>query len=153
MLFYAVTCINSKEVSAAKEKFIIEDGKVLTKYTGRKKVVKVPYGVTEIEEAFKNNKHIEKIILPSSVKYIDADSFYNLKNLKRVKFSKNLIFIEGDAFYKCPNIKKIIIPKKCKSISPYAFKGCTGLKKITVKKGNKYYKVKKDALYTKDMRK
>ena len=28
LLFYAVTCINSKEVSAAKEKFIIEDGKV-----------------------------------------------------------------------------------------------------------------------------
>lgn len=142
------------EVNAASKFKIVDDcdEKVLKEYKGNERIVRVPDGVTEISGAFKNNSRIRKIILPNTVKNILAFSFEDLKNLKTVKLSKNLKYIEGSSFVKCPKIKKILIPKKCKRIDYGAFGGCEGLKTIKVEKGNKHFKVWKDALYSKNMK-
>ena len=148
------TILNVKNVEA-KSNFKIEDDcgdKILTKYKGNDKIVRVPEGVTIVGGyLFKNNKNIKKIILPNTVKEIRGFSFYNLKNLKKVEFSKNIKRIRSDAFVNCPKVKNISIPKKCKYLEGGSISGCYNLRKITVEKGNRYYKVKKGALYTKDM--
>lgn len=153
LLFFVI--FGTKQIYAAKSDFVIEEesgDKILTKYKGNNKNVRVPEGVTRLEGyVFMNNKNIKKIELPNTVKFIGGFSFYNLKNLKSVKLSKNLEWVEGNAFMLCPKIKKIIIPKKCKRIDTFAFGGCTGLKKIVVEKGNNNYIVKKEALYSINM--
>ncbi|MCI8955971.1 MAG: leucine-rich repeat protein [Eubacterium sp.] len=122
---------------------------VLTEYTGKDAIVKIPKGVTIINRAFVNNKKVKKIILSDSVKEIYEGAFTNCLKLKEVKFSKNLKVIEKGAFIKCPKIKRIKIPKKCSTIGEWAFTGCTNLKKIVVEKENKHYRMYKGALYNK----
>ena len=47
--------------------FIIRD-RVITKYNGCKKVVHIPYGVTEIgQSAFMDHNEIESVTLPDSI--------------------------------------------------------------------------------------
>lgn len=125
------------------------DDIVLTEYTGKEAIVKIPKGVTIINRAFVNNKKVKKIILSDSVKEIYEGAFTNCSKLKEVKFSKNLKVIEKGAFIKCPKIKRIKIPKKCSTIGEWAFAGCTNLKEIVVEKGNKHYRMYKGALYNK----
>ena len=64
MCLIAIAFINTKDVSATKSKFIIEDeysDKVLVKYKGNKSVVRVPTGVTRIEGgAFKRIHNTER---------------------------------------------------------------------------------------------
>lgn len=117
----------------------------------------VTYKVTVVaENAFKNNKKIEKVTIEKNVTDIEEKAFYGCSNLKnvslgsdvnvigesafsgcknlnKVSLNKNLIVIDDKAFYRCTKLSGVTIPSKVKIIGEGAFYGCKNLKKITIK--------------------
>jgi len=93
---------NSEDIIS--DDFIIKAG-VATKYTGNKKKVVVPEGVTELAPClFWDNQTIEEAILPETLVNISGDTFYNSANLKKVNIPKNVKFMGNNPFAGCPNI-------------------------------------------------
>lgn len=73
----------------------------------------VPDGITYITDdifSWWNNysSSLEKVVIPSSVKYIGENAFTYCTNLKQVEFSKNLLFIDSYAFSGCHNITNVL---------------------------------------------
>lgn len=93
---------NSEDIIS--DDFIIKAG-IATKYTGNKKKVIVPEGVTELSPClFWDNQTIEEVILPNTLVNISGDTFYNSANLKKVNIPKNVKFMGNNPFAGCPNI-------------------------------------------------
>ena len=66
-------------------------GSTLLYYTGDASVVSIPDGVIKIaEEAFANNKKLEKLVLPDSLECIESNAFIKCKKLKDVNLPQNL---------------------------------------------------------------
>lgn len=126
------------------------------------KVITVPEFIdeTEIQEigqlCFMGNKEVEKIILPESVKQIDAWAFANCPNLKTV-IAPGVENCGGHTFYKCDNLINVEMPnvtvanvaifKNCHSletaklgtlteIDNHAFYGCENLKLVKTTEDN-----------------
>ena len=71
--------------------FIIRD-RVITKYNGCKKVVHIPYGVTEIgQSAFMDHNEIESVTLPDSITGIGANAFFGCDAIFRKVSGKSMI--------------------------------------------------------------
>ena len=74
------------------------------------KVEGVTYNVTKIaNEAFKNNKKVEKVIIGENIEIIGQKAFYGCKKLKCVVISGRVRIIEKYAFYGCKNLKTVTI--------------------------------------------
>ncbi|WP_026834483.1 leucine-rich repeat domain-containing protein [Eubacterium xylanophilum] len=86
-----------------------------------------------------NNKNIEEIILPDSIRRIKGYSFMGLTGLRKIKLPKNLEKISTRTFARCSRLTRIDIPKKCKKFGMGAFILCSNLKRIHIQKGNKNY--------------
>lgn len=126
------------------------------------KVITVPEFIdgTEIQEigqlCFMGNKTVETIILPESIKQIDAWAFANCPNLKTV-IAPGVENCGGHTFYKCDNLINVEMPnvtvanvaifKNCHSletaklgtlteIDNHAFYGCENLKLIKTTEDN-----------------
>lgn len=68
--------------------FIIRD-RVITKYNGCKKVVHIPYGVTEIgQSAFMDHNEIESVTLPDSITGIGANAFLGCDAMKSINIAE-----------------------------------------------------------------
>jgi len=132
----------------------VKDGvKTLVEYTGKDGNVNIPDGVEVIgENAFAKNKLVKKVVLSDTVKKIENYAFNECTYLKEVKVSKALTRIYTGAFRNCKKLKYITINKNLKNVDEFAFAGCSGLSKIKVEKGNKYFKVYRGALCSKDMK-
>lgn len=142
-----------------------DDAAVINKYIGNEKTVVIPNSIDGCEVvsinvvAFAQNKTIEKVVFPDSVKYIWNRAFAACSNLKEVVFGKNLVHIDQEAFdnctalqyvnlpenlkeiwpsafYNCSSVTKIFIPKSCTKYS-YTFQKCTSLKEIVFEDGTK----------------
>ena len=93
---------NSEDIIS--DDFIIKAG-IATKYTGNKKKVIVPEGVTELSPClFWDNQTIEEVILPETLVNISGDTFYNSANLKKVNIPKNVKFMGNNPFAGCLEI-------------------------------------------------
>lgn len=92
------------------------------------------YTVTSIaDNAFKNNKKIERIVIGTNIKTIGENAFMGCSNLQYVTIGKNVTTIKAKAFYKCKKLKSITIPSKVNKIGKQAFYGCKNLKTINIK--------------------
>ena len=60
------------------------------------------------ESAFKDNRNIESIIIPDSIKTIGAKAFENCTNVKKIELPKSLTFIGDNAFGGLVNLKTLI---------------------------------------------
>lgn len=81
----------------------IDDYGVLTKYTGDKKTVFIPDGVTSIgNEAFKDCENLTDVRIPDSVTSIDMATFVDCSKLESVTSIGNM------AFTNCGNLKTVI---------------------------------------------
>ncbi len=112
---------------------------VIKKYIGEKdseviipeKINEIP--VTEIgEEAFKENKKIEKVVIPSSVTVIRKSAFNGCTSLKTVEFSKGLLSIGTLAFSSCKLLENLNLPDTLKEIDEFAFSECSSIKRINI---------------------
>lgn len=132
----------------------------ITKYNGSAANVTIPstiYGnkVCKIgKEAFKNNKNVQYIKVPQTVKVIQTDAFSYCKKLKKIDLPEyaneiqnyafaqsaieNIVLPNGITylgellFYRCENLKTVKIPNTVTCVRSYAFAYCTSLQSIII---------------------
>ncbi len=115
-----------------------EDG-----YTLEDGVLKIPDDLNVMyigEEAFKDNKNIKKLIIPSSVVDIRARAFLNCTALEEVYFvstekqaiaDADVAMIYENAFEGCVNLRKIDFSNtKTVTLAQNCFAGCTNLTEV-----------------------
>jgi hypothetical protein len=88
------------------------------------------------EGCFRNNK-IEMLLLPGSVKRIEAKAFENSQKLLTLHLQEGLEYIGEDAFNNCILLKQIRLPRSLKKMSAYAFnirnpRNNTGVERIWI---------------------
>ena len=110
--------------------FIIRD-RVLTKYNGCKKVIHIPYGVTEIgQSAFMDHNEIESVTLPDSVTVIEANAFFGCDAMKSINIPQGVGKIDDNAFLCCESLRKIVIPDSVTELGMWCFSECKSLRTV-----------------------
>lgn len=118
---------------------------VINKYLGKEAEVGIPAvingkSVTEISaECFANNQSLEKVKIPSSVKFIGSNGFYKCINLKEIVFTEGVKKIGNNAFAECKKLIQVTLPSSVKIIGENIFDNCCCLKNISVDKNFKYH--------------
>ena len=113
----------------------------LKKYNGDSPIVIIPNGVTVIEqEAFKDNKTIQKVNIPNSVIAIGASAFDGCSSLTEVSLPNGLKKINYMTFSGCNNLKSMTIPASVDEIMFNAMY-CDGLKEITFKNADTRWEI------------
>ena len=96
---------------------------------------------------------VQKIVLPSTIRYIGAAAFYDCTELVEINFPEGLLTIGNRAFEGCTSLQTIVLPdsvtsigtsafaecgitelrfsKKLSSLGPYAFSDCNSLSAVT----------------------
>ena len=106
--------------------FVI-DGDILKKYNGKDEQVTIPDGLKKIaSSAFKDNKTLNEVILPTTIETIGQNAFDGCSNLKKVIRSQEsqLKKISSYAFKNCTSLTDFDL-SNVKSIWKTAFEGCT----------------------------
>ena len=99
----------------------------------------VTYKVTSIaNNAFKNNKKLKSVTIPTNIKTIGSSAFYKCTALKSVTIPKNVSKIGSKAFYGCKKLTKMTIKTSKlteKNVGKKAFTkmGSSNYKKVKVK--------------------
>ena len=126
---------------------------LLLKYPQNKDIesYNLPITVKEIcNEAFMNNRFIQKISLHSPLETIGEAAFAKCENLKEIVFPETLLKIKDEAFVDCISLENIVIPSKLKSnIDAGTFQACSSLSSIVVDGNNKKYGSMSGVLYNK----
>lgn len=109
----------------------------------------IPDGVTEIAiNAFAGRcansgcDSLLSVVVPESVKVINAGAFAYCKKLQKITLPKKLEIL-GSAFVRCFSLEEIIIPEGISTIEGVTFKDCEKLKKVSLPKSLKV--IKRDA--------
>lgn len=84
--------------------------------------------------AFTNYINLVKINIPDSLKEIGARAFYGCSSLKTVNLNK-VEKLGFGVFEKCSALEQITIPGTIKTIPEWAFHKCTGLKSLVINSG------------------
>ena len=115
--------------------FEIENGK-LKKYNGDGGRVVVPEGVTVIGfRAFDSeDRRIEEVILPKSLKTIDMMAFYG-SSVVSVMIPEGVTEIGEQAFFLCFQLERAVIPRSVKTIGELAFANCHRLRECAIPEG------------------
>ena len=133
-------CVNKSEPSETLDEnltcndqdFDIKDC-VLIKYLGKAEAVKVPDGVTKINDfAFEGNSTITSVVLPQGLQVIGNSAFCMCKNLKTINLPESLIQIDKRAFFFCEKLETISLPTGIKRICEDTFQNCINLTAITI---------------------
>ena len=135
--------------------YVISDG-VLTGYNGKRSVLDIPEGVTQIaDNCFKNRTSITSVNMPESLISIGQSAFEGCSNLRSVNFNDALesigayafrycsrlvsaVFgskletIGSQCFYNCYSLCSVLLPEIIESIDYSAFEGCTSLENIVI---------------------
>lgn len=144
---YEIVSTGSKNKTVKYKKPIRKNSKRIT-IPSKIKIMGDVYKVVAIgENAFKNNKQISDVKLPSDIETIGANAFKNCIKLERIVIPSKVKTIGKNAFNGCLKLKAITIKsKKLKNVGKYAFKGIYGKAKIKVpaKKLKEYKKLLKN---------
>ena len=93
-------------------------------------------GVKSIgENAFCSKDHLynlQKIEIPSSIKYIGRAAFWRCRNLSAIVFPNSLDSIGLGAFEDCHALTSIVIPNSVKVIGEAAFCDCINLTSVVI---------------------
>ena len=113
-------------------------GIIITDYhgTGTRPVIEAEYNGMPVisidDEAFKDRKHLESIVIPDSVSRIGVSAFQDCAGLKEIVIGKKVKEICSSAFSGCTALSSVKLPKNLKTISDNAFNGCISLTSITI---------------------
>lgn len=143
LIMLLVCLMMSFSVSFADDSdFVIKNG-ILTKYTGKDTVIKIPEGVTSIgygdmgayssetNAGIFGNSKIKSVTLPESLEYIGWNAFKKCTTLEEVIINSNIKNIGYNAFEGCLNLRSIDLTK-VKAIGSSAFYNCTNLTSVKV---------------------
>ncbi len=100
----------------------------LTSYTIKEGTIVV------LENAFEKES-LEEVIMPDTVKTVQASAFREMPNLKNVVFSKNLEEIGDYAFFKCSLLESPVNITANIVIGQYAFAECSAITQIIMGEG------------------
>ncbi len=89
------------------------------------------------DAAFKNCTALTSVDIPASVVYIGSEVFQKCSSLQEVTFHEGLDSISSNAFSETA-LKNVFIPASVEGISPSAF-ACETLQSIQVDENNEYY--------------
>ena len=89
--------------------------------------VVVPEGVEILDDGAFQSSHIEKIILPATLKKIGLRVFRDCTKLHDIDLPENLEEIGQESFMHCENLLNIKIPKKIANIGILSFNNCYSL--------------------------
>ena len=79
-----------------------------------------------------NNELITDLVVPDSIKRIEAFVFAGATCLKSAVISNSVTNIEWSAFLGCTELTTLAIPNSVTHIRPHAFSGCSGLATISI---------------------
>ena len=120
---------------------IPDDGSVNTigqyafKYDKYIKEIDIPTSVDFIYgEAFSACASLEKVTM-RGVDTVGGGAFQGCKNLETVIFSDALELIEGNAFAGCSRLREAVLPKSLYRIGAGAFMNCTSLVSVQIDEG------------------
>ena len=135
------------------------DGTVtITKYNGSGGAITLPQtlGGKTVTEVGSNvffklsaNKTVTSIVVPNTVKQIDASAFRGCQVLTSITLPNSVTSIGNYAFMNCTALTTITIPASVTSLSKSAFDGCTKLTSINVNASNSTYASYDGAVYNK----
>ena len=94
----------------------------------------VPVVIIE-DGAFRNNKNIRSVTIPSKVHYIGEDAFAFCTSLESVVMPANLKILGSGAFNGCSALKSINLPEGITEIDSYVFSECSSLTEIAIPEG------------------
>ena len=115
-------------------------GTVLRAYKGIHPVVYVPEGITELgmvkpnTGAFFENKVIQKVVLPKSLRKMSTKAFAS-SSVKEVVFSDGITYIPEQAFENCSNLQQVALSSTITDIRKCAFRCCSKLQTINLPVG------------------
>jgi len=87
--------------------------------------------------AFRGNKNIKMVYLPSGIESLGTGTFYECTALVTVVLPKNIKSIDSSVFSGCTSLTEISIPSKVISIGSVAFKNCISLRHLELAEGLK----------------
>jgi len=126
------------------------DGKKLLAWPSAKGAVKIPDGITRIEDnAFQNQSGIKSVTLPSTCREIGHQAFASCNDLSSIVMP-NVVSIESYAFSKSLSLASVNIPASVRRCDGSAFAECLSLTTITVDPANKNYTASNGAILSLD---
>ena len=107
--------------------YVINDG-VLTGYNGKRSVLDIPEGVTQIaDNCFENRTSITSVNMPESLISIGQSAFEGCSNLRSVNFNDALESIGNFAFRSCSRLVSAVFGSKLETIGSQCFYNCYSL--------------------------
>ena len=89
--------------------------------------------VTSIGDwAFANNKYVETVEIPDSIKKIGKGAFYNCVKLQSITIPEGVTALSANTFEKCLYLEEVNLGSKLKSIGDEAFYDCRRLRTIDI---------------------
>lgn len=115
------------------------NGIVITGYLGNERIVKIPSKIGKEKviaiNTFatngwggKDDREFDEVILPSTIKVIQANAFSGCK-IKKIELNEGLTAIGEMAFYNC-QLTEVVFPDTLKTIGEYAFSQCENLTEV-----------------------
>ena len=103
--------------------------------------------------AFGSYSKLQSIVIPKSVRVIEANAFNYCDYLQTVIYDgkSSLLEIKENAFFNCKSLKQITVPASVELIGVNAFSTCPSLESINVDVNNKNYCSVNGVLYSKNM--
>lgn len=130
-------CVNTA-ILPGFEYDVTNNGIVITRYKGINSDPKIEceYGgipvVKIAERAFQNCIRIRTIVIPDTVKEIEAFAFSGCTNLTSITISCSVKIITDGLFHRCTSLTTVILPHGLTRICNFAFEGCTMLTSIII---------------------
>ena len=84
--------------------------------------------------AFRGNKTINSIILPSGIVSIPSYTFSGC-SIERIILQEGIVSLGNNSFQNCYNLEEITLPETITSISSSVFENCTSLTNVTLNYG------------------
>lgn len=79
-----------------------------------------------------NGKKVTELVIPESVKSINAYAFDGCSGLTSTTFRNDAIYIGRSAFRNCSGLTSVTIPNGVTTIDKSAFDGCSGLTSVNI---------------------
>ena len=82
--------------------------------------------------AFGNNKYVETVEIPDSIKKIGKGAFYNCVKLQSITIPEGVTALSANTFEKCLYLEEVNLGSKLKSIGDEAFYDCRRLRTLDI---------------------
>ena len=124
----------------------------INKYLGKEKVVEIPEGTVYVHHyAFVDNKHVEKIVFPSTMDFVYLQACNDCKALKEIEIRSGIEKVDCSVLENCPSLVRISIPKTVVDFSPFTISnGINENCEIVIDKKNPFFESRKGCVINKD---